>query len=1179
MTRLPGLLNAQLQETARLKPSAASLTLKLKGTSEAALTLPEDEPAVGVHDWVSIYTQRGFAGVFRVTNAAQRYRKQVELTLLHGIDILSDSVWAAQTEFTGTKAEFLAALLNQQTRLVNGQKPWAAGTCADSSSLNKKKINYDRLSTLLESLVEDGGDYCFSYDQTSFPWTVSIVAKPSGAATEFRLARNVQTATVTYNDADLCTRLVVSVNKKAKSSTTKTTSNAHVIRTYDNAAAQQEWGVVVKTADIDTQDNVPGGPFPEADAWAANYLAQRSAPTVQIQIDGAELCGLTGDTWDEVSIGKMCQVALPAYGKTFLERVVSVTYPELLKTPGRVTVSLANTLPKVSESIASATKTASAAAAGARSAARDAAEAEELVTMVQKTGVNSLGEEETLYSKITQNATAITTEVSRASAAEGTLRSVVTQTADKLQSVVSSTLGDAGEEFSESTSYAVGDVVTYNGQLYRFTTAHPAGAWNAEHVTPIGDMFSQITQQAGLIDLVVDSSGQQAGIRIGSIADALNSAPGVSIYGSKIDISTLTSAERQTWENKLGFVTSAEIVITDEQISQVVQRVEETVVDDATQEVTQTVLSSASLILAINGDGSSSAAISADKIQLSGSTTIDGLLGTESVTGGTALKVKGGAVSAPLGYYTGSAGEYHLNASGNLTCDSIDVGYGSPVSMDDTEFSAFGLHVTGGSSGSMKYGGKVVLTEDNDYIASLAKITSGLSDGQFGFSWTKLSGTTGQITFNIADTAWYSGRVSAFKSAVSTALGSAGWNGATGKSTQIYGSLSTAQGKLVISQATAQITYPGDESPTTVNIGLGSLDVSSALSSYAASIREDALESVSIGSWQIENGAASVAVTAGSDPVGTVDMLPAANWDVSVGAFSSSGATVVVRPTIGGVYGNPVKTASVANPVNKITADTFSPAGSDSFLNRTTLKAVTSVGTQLGAKQVTLARANVGTSYHYANLHLGADSSGPLIARLNVHPFFDNGWAGCYNTIELSQTTNRQLSPGESLTIKARAKAASTDSGKTDVKTVTITAPPATTVDSIELTGDITWSSTNSRYTVPVGVYLSGNDSDPPVPDATHDFYVTPKLTTYNITSNGYYAPSSAIGYSSVTVNVPTYSNSASLTRYRAGAVEQIIPGQLYRKNQNGTYTALGDSSTYWYATKTDLGGSRTVHY
>ena len=40
-------------------------------------------------------------------------------------------------------------------------------------------------------------------------------------------------------------------------------------------------------------------------------------------------------------------------------------------------------------------------------------------------------------------------------------------------------------EFSTSTAYAVGDIVTYNNSLYEFTSAHSAGDWDGNDVTEI----------------------------------------------------------------------------------------------------------------------------------------------------------------------------------------------------------------------------------------------------------------------------------------------------------------------------------------------------------------------------------------------------------------------------------------------------------------------------------------------------------------------------------------------------------------------------------------------------------------------------------------------------------------------------------------------------------------------
>ena len=494
--RFPGLLDAELNESERLSPLAASLTLNLYGSSEATITLPEDAPYIRIHDWVSLYTQNGFAGIFRVTNISRNFKRNLEITLLHGIDILSDSVWAEQDKFTGTMEEFLTKALNFQTHLINGVKPWVLGTCEDySTTFTDKEMNYDRLSTLLEGLIEEGGDYYYEYNMSTFPWTLNVRRKSSVVWSEFRLSRNVTTANVTYNDADLCTRLIVSVNNKtteergdytvpsetvypdqsahgliqdsskAPGSTAEVTSNETTIKTYDSESGQRNWGIVVKTADIDLAEIRQT--WPSVDAWAANFMGLRSQPSVQIQIDGEELAQLSGDNWDELALGRNCRVCLPTYSPGYFnERVVSVTYPDLFSRPSHVTVSLANALPRFSESITRIADKADSAASSARSAGRYAASAEELTKWSQiveyygealdGTGVMTLyrsGIEmdaatgvkifsltqgaQSLYAGIQVNSDAITSEVRRAEGEE----SRIEQKADSIISEVTAARG------------------------------------------------------------------------------------------------------------------------------------------------------------------------------------------------------------------------------------------------------------------------------------------------------------------------------------------------------------------------------------------------------------------------------------------------------------------------------------------------------------------------------------------------------------------------------------------------------------------------------------------------------------------------------------------------------------------------------------------------------------------
>ena len=71
-------------------------------------------------------------------------------------------------------------------------------------------------------------------------------------------------------------------------------------------------------------------------------------------------------------------------------------------------------------------------------------------------------------------------------------------------------------EFSTSASYSAGDYVLHDHRLYRFTTAHAAGAWNSSQVTEVkvggelsdlkGDL-NEILEQGILAHFAVDDNG------------------------------------------------------------------------------------------------------------------------------------------------------------------------------------------------------------------------------------------------------------------------------------------------------------------------------------------------------------------------------------------------------------------------------------------------------------------------------------------------------------------------------------------------------------------------------------------------------------------------------------------------------------------------------------------------
>ena len=337
--KLPRLLNADLTEKARLRPTLLSIDEPLHDVGTAQMTLTERDPDVALHDWMELYTADGSAGIWRVTSMAWTVRRERVLTLRHAIDTLSDSVWHEQLDYDGTMPDFLSKLLAQQTTEM-----WRLGQVDDTSDYKKSGINYDRLSDLLSAAAEDKPGYAYEYDFTTSPWTVSYKALPGDVAAECRLGRNVGSCRITYDDSEMCNKLYMTWSVTTTSSSGKAISKT--IRTYEDAASQAVYGIIEKTADVEEADE------PHPDDWAARFLAERSAPRALIEIDGQSLEKLTGLTWDRLARGKKIQVALADYGVTLYERCEKVTHPDALGDPLRVTVELNNTLKKFSTSLA-----------------------------------------------------------------------------------------------------------------------------------------------------------------------------------------------------------------------------------------------------------------------------------------------------------------------------------------------------------------------------------------------------------------------------------------------------------------------------------------------------------------------------------------------------------------------------------------------------------------------------------------------------------------------------------------------------------------------------------------------------------------------------------------------------------------------------------------------------------
>lgn len=547
-----------LAEEGRLNPvGALGITLNMLPVHRVTMTLAENDLPLAMHDLVEVYNHKGSVGIYRVTKIPHTIRKNRKYELSHGLDVLSDATFDMIEEYKGTVAGMLAKIINAQTQMIGGVKYWRLGVCEDTNPWNKD-IKYDTLMECLTEIAKKEEDYMFTFDQSTFPWTLNFIARDSTVLSEFRLNRNTENCVITEDDTDLCTRLYLSVTSETNDDEGHGTYINEGYFTYNDTDAQNAgFGVVCKTAGVNQEDFTSQAAL---EAWVAAYFGRHNRPGVQITIDGVELNKITGESIDEVHLSRICRVALPEYSCTFNERIVSVNYPDALRKPLYVRNSLANKRQTAEDAFSEIKKTATSASKSAGGAGRAAHNdatyfrrtigdtANGLYSRIEQTAYYIRAEvvdvANGLYSRIEQTASYIRAEV--ADTANG-LESKIEQTASYIRSEVADTANGLYSKIEETASYIRSEVSSTANGLYsrieqtaseiRSEVSSTANGLNSKIDQTASYIRSEVSQTANGLSSRIDQNASQIALRVakGDVATQLAVEAGnVSISGGNL---------------------------------------------------------------------------------------------------------------------------------------------------------------------------------------------------------------------------------------------------------------------------------------------------------------------------------------------------------------------------------------------------------------------------------------------------------------------------------------------------------------------------------------------------------------------------------------------------------------------------------------------------------------------
>lgn len=339
--RLPRYLGEDMKEKTRLHCSSLSIELNLDPLSTAEMSLPAGSPIVMVDDFVELYTPYGSAGIFRIAQTEEIVGAEQKCSLRHGIITLADDIVPAGNAISAPVAQVFSSLFAMQTVPI-----WALGECQMDADVEMVlERNFQTLLAAFSDLTAHLPDgYAWQFDQTTTPWLANLVKLPDDDSCEFRLTRNVRSLAISTNRDSQCTRLYAFGAGEGEERIGLT----NLIGTpYIDALNAPSGKVIAKSITRDdifdalTLKNV-----------AERYLERHKDPEISVRVDGIDLHKMTGLSFDKFHLGKICRVPMPVYGKSVREKVISISWHDVVSAPLEVTATLANRLRDASDELA-----------------------------------------------------------------------------------------------------------------------------------------------------------------------------------------------------------------------------------------------------------------------------------------------------------------------------------------------------------------------------------------------------------------------------------------------------------------------------------------------------------------------------------------------------------------------------------------------------------------------------------------------------------------------------------------------------------------------------------------------------------------------------------------------------------------------------------------------------------
>ena len=444
-----------LTATGVISPETMPLQLKERDTSATITTESAEGIAVGA--WIQDDEEPGAGIVYRVRSIQQAFNARTfTIALEHIISVLKDQILFGEikpADITGNPGDTTCTARQAVEYILARQSDWILGQFDFDNVSNPYKFDGDTLFEALETVTKSLEDAWWTYDMSVYPFKLNIIQLSADVDSEMRAGRNLKTITRTIERTGMYTRFFPIGKDDLHIS-----GGGYVERNVSTYGA-------IEKSETDTSLTTEA----ELIAWANERLRDHAQPVVTISAEGLELSRETGESLDEITIGRVCRVPLPEYDTTIQERIIEKNYSDKIREKESFKVTMANSRPDVTKIIAEALKKSGKSGRGsARQSKEDHAWFEDTNDHVSMTAIGIIGVDaqgnpnwtrmsefiadgEGLHAKVQTQMGEVTDKIATIEVTEEEIRTAVAASSSTIYSTIEQTASGINQQVARRT--------------------------------------------------------------------------------------------------------------------------------------------------------------------------------------------------------------------------------------------------------------------------------------------------------------------------------------------------------------------------------------------------------------------------------------------------------------------------------------------------------------------------------------------------------------------------------------------------------------------------------------------------------------------------------------------------------------------------------------------------------